>query len=400
MSINNIISKGVFHMKKIGLFIISTLLCALLCSCSSDYDKYIDEVKTGYLGGCFDDTISEVFEQTMPKGKWDGGETDDGKIIVEYKMESENDKVQIQFTIEDDNNFNVSAIKGDSVHPKNAAEAGEILYDMFAQYYFSKYPDLEIEEVIPPEPVENLLRGISKEYMQKAKNPIDMANYLNDSKDAVKSAVPVNDSDDGLNDTGLFIMFNEDDSAIDSVQIDNSRIYSLFGIQPYQSFDEATEKISDRFVEVLERENQDNTTSVSFIRDNSEDSFVIGYDNGSGCITDLCYIRNGLEGYRAEQERLKQETEEKAAAEAKVKQEAANYVNSAAEAEQYVKAYYLRQMNIEDPEGYLDRYTTFTARDRGVYYEVCASFNGNFDVDFSLYQIQKNDKNDIIKINM
>ena len=68
-------------MKKIGLFIISTLLCALLCSCSSDYDKYIDEVKTGYLGGCFDDTISEVFEQTMPKGKWDGGETDDGKII-------------------------------------------------------------------------------------------------------------------------------------------------------------------------------------------------------------------------------------------------------------------------------------------------------------------------------
>ena len=223
---------------------------------------------------------------------------------------------------------------------------------------------------------------------------------MNDSKDAVKSAVPVNDSDDGLNDTGLFIMFNEDDSAIDSVQIDNSRIYSLFGIQPYQSFDEATEKISDRFVEVLERENQDNTTSVSFIRDNSEDSFVIGYDNGSGCITDLCYIRNGLEGYRAEQERLKQETEEKAAAEAKVKQEAANYVNSAAEAEQYVKAYYLRQMNIEDPEGYLDRYTTFTARDRGVYYEVCASFNGNFDVDFSLYQIQKNDKNDIIKINM
>lgn len=97
-------------------------------------------------------------------------------------------------------------------------------------------------------------------------------------------------------------------------------------------------------------------------------------------------------------QRIKKEAEEKAAAEAKAKEEAARHVNSASEAEKYVKAYYLSRMNKEDPEGYLDRYTSFVAVDRGTYYEVCASFDGNLNVDFSIYQIQKNDKNDIIEI--
>lgn len=390
-------NRGIEMKKIIGIFVLLITMIGV-CSCSGHYDKYINEVKTGCLGGCFDTTIAEVFDQTMPKGNWSGGETDEGKIIVEYGAEPETGKIQIQFTVEDDNNFKISAIRGDSVRPQSAAEAGTFMRNIFVQYYSSKYPDKAGQKLMPNEPDENLLTGISSVYAEKAKNPSDIANQLDKSKDSIKTALNISDSEDGLEDTGLAIMFNEDDSAIDSVEISNSRIYTLFGVQTYQAYEGTEEKLADRFVIASERDNPDGTHLAAFIRNNSEDSLVITYDSAIGYIKDVQYIRNGFEGYRAEQEKIKKEAEEKAAAEAKAKEEAARHVNSASEAEKYVKAYYLSRMNKEDPEGYLDRYTSFVAVDRGTYYEVCASFDGNLNVDFSIYQIQKNDKNDIIEI--
>ena len=85
-----------------------------------------------------------------------------------------------------------------------------------------------------------------------------------------------------------------------------------------------------------------------------------------------------------EQERIKAE-------------KAANTVHSKEEAISAVKAFYNREMTRTDPEGYLDRYTSFIAEDHGKTYTVYATYGGNMDVDYSIYQIDKENKNNIIK---
>ncbi len=84
--------RGIKMKKIIGIIVLLIAMIGI-CSCSGQYDKYINEVKNGCLGGCLDTTIAEVFEQTMPKGNWSGGETDEGKIIVEYGAESDARKI-------------------------------------------------------------------------------------------------------------------------------------------------------------------------------------------------------------------------------------------------------------------------------------------------------------------
>lgn len=276
------------------IFSHSVILVFGLCSCSSEYDKYIHEVKTGYLGGYLDSSISEVFSQVMPNGKWSGGETDDGKIIVEYKSELSGGKIQIQFNVSDDDNFKVSAIKGDSLQPKTASDAGAVMRSLYIQHYSAKYPAKADENILPREPYENLLNGISAVYAEKAKNPIDISIQLDKSKDEVQAVLNINISDDGLADTRLSIIFNSDNSSINSVEISGSRVYLLFGVQTYQTFHGIDSKISDRFEKVSERDNQDVTVSVLFIRNNSEDSFSISYNSETDCITDIIYIKKWI----------------------------------------------------------------------------------------------------------
>ncbi len=207
--------------------------------------------------------------------------------------------------------------------------------NIFVQYYSAKYPDKAAQKLMPNEPDENLLTGISSAYVEKAKNPSDIANQLDKSKDSIKAAININDSEDGLEDTGLLIMFNEDDSAIDSVEISDSRIYTLFGVQTYQAYEGTEEKLADRFVIASERDNPDGTHLAAFIRNNSEDSLVITYDSAIGYIKDVQYIRNGFEGYRAEQERIRKEAEKTNASISKKE----GFLDKADNIEQYSEVY-------------------------------------------------------------
>lgn len=290
-------------------------------ACNSEYDKYMTEVKTGYLGGCLDATVDEVFSQSMPNGKWDGGETDSGKMIVEYQGELSGSEVRIQFTVENENQFKVSSIKGDNVQPQNAAEAAAIIESRYVQYYSYKYPSKAAADMMPNEPTENLLNGISAAYAEKAKNPIDIANYLDKTQNEIQTAFNLKDDGAGtFSNSEISLMYG--DSKVDNVTVKGSRIYSLFGLQTYQSIDTVSGKIGDRFEKISEEEKQDGTKSVAFIRNNSEDSLIVTYSAATSCVTELTYISNGMAGYRAEQERLKKEAEEKAAAEAAAKAKA------------------------------------------------------------------------------
>lgn len=73
-------------------------------------------------------------------------------------------------------------------------------------------------------------------------------------------------------------------------------------------------------------------------------------------------------------------------------------VNSANEAIALVKAYYQRQELQNDPENWNDDYTDFVAEEHDLYYIVFATYGGNFEADFSVYQIDKNDRNSISQI--
>ena len=298
-------------MKRILYFIaLSVCIVLCVCGCSSKYTQYIEEVKNGYLGGCLDVTVDEVLSQSMPKGKWDGGETDEGKIIVEYRGILTGSETRIQFTVTDEHHFKVSAMKGDTVQPKTAADAAAVIKSRYIQYYSNKYPDKTVADMLPKEANENLLNGISSAYAEKAKNPIDIADYLDKTPNEVKTALNLTEDEDGtLSNSEIFIMYDEN-QKMDTVSINNSRIYSLLGLQTYQSFDGVSEKIGDRFEKISEREEQDSKSAV-FVRNNSSDSLMVRYDTERGYIAELTYICDGAADYRAEQERMRQEEAKK-----------------------------------------------------------------------------------------
>lgn len=301
---------------------ITTLLLAMtivlsFTACNSEYDKYITEVKNGYLGGCFDVSVEELFKETIPNGKWDGGETDNEEIIVEYQGELSGSKVRIQFTVENENQFKVSAIKGETVQPKDASEAAAIIESRYIQYYSYKYPDKAAADMMPNEPTENLLNGISVSYAEKAKNPIDIANYFDKTQNEIQTALSLKDDGAGtFSNSEISLMYNTENVKVDNVTIKGSRIYSLFGLQTYQSIDTVSGKIGDRFEKIAEESKEGETSTVTFIRNNSEDALFVTYDINTDCITEVAYICDGLAGYRAEQERIKKEEEERARAEA------------------------------------------------------------------------------------
>lgn len=308
-------------MKRI-LYLLAVIIAALgLASCGA-YSEYIEEVKTGYLGGCLDVTVDEVLSDTLPNGKWDGGETDDGKIIVEYKSKIEDMETAIQFTVTDENHFKVSGISVDGVEPETDAEGASLIESRYTQYYGNKYSDKAAIDIMPNEPAANLMQGISATYAEKAKNPIDVSNYFNKSTDELKTTLGIEEKDGFLMNSEISLMYDAEAKKVDTATISGSRVYSLFGVQTFKTVEDSLNKISDRFEKVSEQDGAENTKSVMLIRNNSEDSLSITYDVNTSSITEITYVSNGLEGYRAEQERLKKEAEEKAVAEATAKAKA------------------------------------------------------------------------------
>lgn len=317
----NEIKKGNINMKKF-LCVFTLLVAAIALSSCGAYSEYIEEVKTGYLGGCLDVIVDEVLSDTLPNGKWDGGETDDGKIIVEYKSKIEDMETAIQFTITDENHFKVSGISVDGVAPETDAEGASLIESRYTQYYGNKYPDKAAIDIMPNEPAANLMQGISAAYAEKAKNPIDLSNYFDKSTDELKTTLGIEEKDGFLMNSEISLMYDDEAKRVDIATISGSRVYSLFGLQTFKTVEDSLNKISDRFEKVSEQDGEENTKSVMLIRNNSEDSLTVTYDTTTNSITEITYTYNGLEGYRAEQERLKKEAEEKAAAEAAAKAKA------------------------------------------------------------------------------
>jgi len=243
-----------------------------------------------------------VFSETLG-GKWNGGETDSGEIIVEYSAKLDNNDLKIQFTVENENIFKVSSIKGVNIQTDTAEDIANVIQSRYVQYYSLKNPGKPADDLMPKEPITNLLKGISSAYAEKAKSPIDIANYINKSEEEIKTSLSLEEKERELKNSEVSIVYDSKNQKIDTVLLNNSRFYSLFGIQTIQSIDEAKNGISDRFEYVKEKENEDGTKEFSFIRNGSEDSLVIKYDTHINYIITIKYTSNGLEGYRAEQEK-------------------------------------------------------------------------------------------------
>lgn len=290
-------------MKKItNLFILITCAVLLLTACSSEYDNYIEEVKTGYLGGCLDVTVGEVFSQTLPDGTWDSGETDSGKIIVEYKSSIEGIETAIQFTVTDKNHFSISGISVDGIIPGSTEEAAQLIESRYTLYYGNKYPDKAAIEFMPNEPSVNIMKGLSASYAEKAKNPVDIADYLDKSKDDIISELGLKEDGGFYKNDEVSIMYDDEESKVFSAVLSESRIYSLFGASPYKDIDENLNKISDRFEAVDVQEGMDNTYSIMLKRNNSNDSLTISYDVTTNSITEIIYMYDALSDYEPEDE--------------------------------------------------------------------------------------------------
>ena len=379
-------------MKKI-LCLFATFIVAIgLTSCGT-YGKYIEEIKTGYIGGCLDVTIDEVFSQTIPNGKWDSKEMDDGKIIVEYKSKAEDNEASIQFIVTDENHFNISSVIIDGAIQTTDEESVSLIESRYIQYYGNKYPNKAAADCMPKEPKTNLLNGISAAEAERAKNPIDIVNYLDKTNEEVKNALSIEETEEVLKKSEISIKYNTENSRIDTAIVSGSRVYSLFGVQTYQTLETALGKIADRFEKTSEQDNGDGTSTVTLIRNNSEDSMTIKYDTATASVTEITYTYNGLEGYRAEQERLKKEAEEKAAAEAAAKAKAdilaKSKVKTASDAISAVKIDFGNQDAVEHFDYWYDDYSDFRAEDCGDYYKVYGTFDASGITRYRTYKVDK-----------
>lgn len=287
-------------MKKItGILTAVIALAMLLTACGSDSEMYTDEVKNGYLGGYLDVTVGEVLEQSIPGGSWDSGETDSGKIIVEYSANIEDVEFAIQFTVTDSDHFHLSAMVIDGMSPESTDEAGTLLESRYASYYGIKYPDRPSSDFVPNEPAANVTEGISAALAEKAKAPVDISEYFAGSSDKLKTSLGLTDEDGLLTNPDMYLMYDEDLGAVDTASV-SGRGYSLFGAAPYMTIETALEKVADKFTVVSDKDNYDGTYSVMLIKNDSEDSLIINYDLDWRLTGEISYMKDGLMGYREE----------------------------------------------------------------------------------------------------
>ena len=101
-------------------------VCLSGCDNNSVYESYIEEVKNGYLGGCTNVTVDEVFSETLG-GKWSGYKTDSSETVVEYSAKLDNNDLQMLFTIENENIFKVSSIKGVNIQTDTAEDIANVI---------------------------------------------------------------------------------------------------------------------------------------------------------------------------------------------------------------------------------------------------------------------------------
>ena len=119
----------------IGFIIIIAVVSTMSSNTDTSFTEYIKTVQTGYLGAYFDVSIAEVLESFVQNGEWDGGKTDSGQRIVEYKANGPPGEFTIQFTIMDENSFIVSAMDMMGITPASQLELARFVQSLYDNYY-------------------------------------------------------------------------------------------------------------------------------------------------------------------------------------------------------------------------------------------------------------------------
>jgi hypothetical protein len=99
------------------------------------YEETIAMVQNGYLGEYTDITIGNMLNRNADGWTWDGGKTDDDKMIVEASRGEGDSKTIWQFTVLDDHIFKIYAIQDASYSPAKATDVLAYLN----LFYYSAY---------------------------------------------------------------------------------------------------------------------------------------------------------------------------------------------------------------------------------------------------------------------
>lgn len=122
-----------------------TILLFILTSCSGE--DSVSMVQQGYLGEYTDMTVQEILDghygMMYESITWDGGETDDGKEIVQVKYEDSifetDDTVTIQFTVYDNNIFKVTAFVDPSEEIEKSSDLQAVFNYMYLEQFLAKH---------------------------------------------------------------------------------------------------------------------------------------------------------------------------------------------------------------------------------------------------------------------
>lgn len=126
------------------------MLLVMLVFVGCDSTDYVPVVQNGYLGEYTDVTVKDLlwnFHSNLYEEEiWDGGTTDDGKEIVEvtYKDTSGTggmDDARIQFTMLDEQCFEVTAFVDPMMPTEEATDVLATLNFLYFSYYTEKHPE-------------------------------------------------------------------------------------------------------------------------------------------------------------------------------------------------------------------------------------------------------------------
>jgi len=127
-----------------GLMLLFVLLGTT--GCTNSADQAIETVRTGYLGEYIDVTVEELLDSyylLYDNSEWNGGETDDGRIIVEVTYTGEYlEPVKIQFTMKDDHCFKVTALSDPSLEKPKPTDVAGLLNDAYFQYFCINHEEI------------------------------------------------------------------------------------------------------------------------------------------------------------------------------------------------------------------------------------------------------------------
>lgn len=134
----------------ISILIFAVLMLTCITSCSDDSaDKAIETVKTGYLSEYTDMTVSEFLEGyyglMYDEIEWDGGTTDSDKLLVQVKFSDTNeifDPTTIQFTMLDEECFEVTAMVDPSMSTKKPTDVAALLNNAYYMQYVLQHEQM------------------------------------------------------------------------------------------------------------------------------------------------------------------------------------------------------------------------------------------------------------------